>query len=1175
MAENANGRTDSFETLSFLVDAINSMGDGFGQYKIEEGKIIPVAVSPKVGVSIGYTSEEYLERFGGDVTDSIHPADRQRVSSAILDIVAEGRTRSVIYRVLHKNGNYVWVNTIFSATGTKKGENSFYAVFLPIANGLDLQMELLNMADMAVHVIDAETYELYYSNDAGFTLLGQKPHDYRGQKCYEAIFGLAEPCGHCTKGLTMAGVSHHDAYVPQTGRIASGVSCIAPWNGRRVIVEYIADVTEQRNLERQMRALVDNAPGGLCLYQWKDERLVPLFLSDYFSQLIGADGRKRMSEDADLNFRQVHPDDLPGLKRDIMQGLRLTHSIDTTYRVRNEVTGKFVWIRAQVKCVPQEDGTQLCYTVYTDLTELKIAEAELAMVQKELEVAIGHAEMWYLTIDPETDTIKFDDGFLHDLPDYASAYDGQDVYDYAAYLIKPEYIHIFEESYKKIKNGAESVTFEARCLLRGGKERWLRFRVSNIFDKNSVSYKIICTAQRIDTEKLLEARLALEGRKAKLADETLLGYAIIDLLTSEIIEAKNYRFPKQCVYVGNTMEKAAACIAKDIIDENDRDAFLCAHDTRTLRTMYESGTLAQSCEYRHMTPDKNIMFVRNSHDILHDPVSDRFYLYDYFYDITQHRMLEEITDASLTSDYDVFALISTKNGQITMLQKAGKTPGNDKLLQPSSGDYGELARAFADKCVTPEDRDEYKKLSSLDYISEQLDKNGKFKFSCRMYAPDGAICMKRVRYTRYDKENDIIFMTRSDITEMFAEEEKKRSELAGALKLAEAGTRAKTSFLSRMSHELRTPMNAIMGITELAKNECDSDNMRKYLDKVSASSKFMLDLLNNILDMSSIESGRTVITAKPFSLAFVLENINAVTEALAQGKGISYFCENKAHSDAAYIGDVLHIKQILLNLTGNAVKFTPAGGEVRFSVSAEDIGAGSDKLRFTVADSGIGISKEFMKHMFEPFSQEDSMTTSQYGGVGLGLAISKNLADLMGGVITVESSDGKGSEFTFEIPLPRSEGSIEDAHDTIPALTKSVLKGRVVMLAEDSQLNAEIAKAILELRGVEVKTVKNGREAVDMFKNEPEGTFDAILMDIRMPVMDGIEAAGRIRAADRSDAGPIPIIALTANAFEEDRRRSIDAGINEHLAKPINAETLFKTLEEHIVRYRGLNRGKN
>ena len=540
-----------------------------------------------------------------------------------------------------------------------------------------------------------------------------------------------------------------------------------------------------------------------------------------------------------------------------------------------------------------------------------------------------------------------------------------------------------------------------------------------------------------------------------------------------------------------------------------------------------------------------------------------------------------------------------------------------------------------------------------------------------------------------------VFIDITEQKELMQELARQRESLSIALEEANQANKAKTAFLSNMSHEIRTPMNAIIGLDRIALNDPGiSDATREHLEKIGLSAQHLLNIINDILDMSRIESGRMIVKNEEFSFAKALAQVNTIISDQCREKGVDYECRVNGTVDDYYIGDEMKLRQVMINILGNAVKFTPPGGSVTFVVEETARFNGKSTLRFIISDTGIGMSQEFLPKLFDAFSQEDSSSTSRFGSTGLGMAITKNLIELMNGTIAVESEKQKGTTFTVTVTLIECDRKSIEEEDDIPQphelcvlvidddpiacehaqlvlgqvgvncekalsgaeglqmakvrharrepyslilvdwrmpdmdgveTTRQIraavgtetpviiltsynwdeiedeakaagvdtfvakplfagkvldefreafrkknaklvretadLRGRRVLLAEDVNVNAEIMMMVLSMREIQVDHAENGRIAVEKFEEHEEGYYDAVLMDMRMPEMDGLEATRRIRAMDRSDSKNIPIIALTANAFDEDVQRSMQAGLNAHLSKPVEPTILFETLE--------------
>lgn len=387
-------------------------------------------------------------------------------------------------------------------------------------------------------------------------------------------------------------------------------------------------------------------------------------------------------------------------------------------------------------------------------------------------------------------------------------------------------------------------------------------------------------------------------------------------------------------------------------------------------------------------------------------------------------------------------------------------------------------------------------------------------------------------------------------------EDKKELEAAKEqLKIAESVSQSKTEFLSSMSHEIRTPMNGIIGMLTLAHGQLRGHSAENYIIKAEQLSKYLLSVINDILDMSRIEAGKIELESKPFELAALAEKLRNMFQKNVEAKGVAFYVEMKDVDVKYIVGDELRISQILVNFLSNAQKFTEKG-EIRVTFRQLQKENGKVSLMFRVHDTGKGVDAKFISRIFKPFEQESQDITKQYGGSGLGMSITDRLVHLMGGEIVIDSMLGKGSDFSVYLTLPIAEVSEIETEQEDETGTDFTFNGCHILMAEDNEINAEIAVSILENEGAKVDVAVNGKDAVEKYAASAPGTYNFILMDIQMPVMNGRDAAKQIRSMDRKDAGEIPIFALSADAFVEDQRLSAMSGMNGHFTKPIDFEEM-------------------
>ena len=397
-------------------------------------------------------------------------------------------------------------------------------------------------------------------------------------------------------------------------------------------------------------------------------------------------------------------------------------------------------------------------------------------------------------------------------------------------------------------------------------------------------------------------------------------------------------------------------------------------------------------------------------------------------------------------------------------------------------------------------------------------------------------------------------------------DEKYKAELLIAAKKAEAANEAKTEFLQRMSHDIRTPINGICGFVNMADHYADDiKKQTEYRTKVKEASNLLLELVNDVLDMSKLESGEIVLEEIPFNLSSIFKEVFVVIEQMASEQNIQIEWEKKEITHQDFIGSPGYVKRVMMNILSNAVKYNRENGHIY--ISCMEISSKQPEMttmEFVCRDTGIGMTEEFQKCVFEPFAQEHTGSRTKFAGTGLGMSIAKNLVEKMGGSISFESKEGAGTTFVIQVPFKIDPDA--DKREEQRDVSEKSIKGLHILLAEDNELNMEIAEFVLQNGGADVTKAWNGQEAVELFRKSEPGGFDTILMDIMMPVMNGYEAAKKIRSLDREDAKTIPIIAMTANAFTEDRLKAKEAGMNEHIVKPLDVELLIKVIHK-LVEY--------
>lgn len=780
----------------------------------------------------------------------------------------------------------------------------------------------------------------------------------------------------------------------------------------------------------------------------------------------------------------------------------------------------------------------------------KLEEDEATMM-----LAIGNSSMRIWIYFPDEKKMVIDQNFakMAGLPQVIHDWS----LDYIGKGIKsPEEVAKLKNTLKRVENGAENAECDVKFHL-SGEDHWYRIKMTSLYDKKQKKRKIIGTSVGIDEQKKAE-HLYLEQLRFSndINDENLIAKGRYNLTTNEI----EYYIPKnrEAVALSEmvTYDDFVEKISNTARNEQDEQQLKSMFRRESLQHKFSEGITSFSYDYQRDITGEDTVWVSTGIQLFSRPETGELMAFSYTYDITVSVLEKNIISQVTNVEYDYLALLYVKSQ--TMKVYSIKKGEENAILYRYRG-YHNGMEQMIESFVIPEERERVKQATRIETIQKQLEDAESYHYIYSIETTSGERRKKRLQYCYLDSTKEIILLTRSDITEVYEQEQKQLEQLKNALEDAERANKAKTEFLSRMSHDIRTPMNGIIGMTALAKEELEHpEEVLDYLNKIDSSSQFLLGLINDILDMTKIESGFVTLKREPYPLQEMLNEIDTLIRPHCYSKDIAFELNTEGLVCDCVQWDKLRINQVLFNLLSNAVKFTPEGGKVTFLIRHLSRKDNIVKMQFIVRDTGIGIGKEFQEHMFEPFSQERQ--TEEILGTGLGLAIVKNLVSLMGGTITLNSERGKGSEFVVELEAEVCE-NLEQKMDVSTEIDDSLLEGKKVLLCEDHPINIQIAKKMLEKKGMLVTCAKNGVEAVRRFEESDENEYDIVLMDILMPGMDGLEATRTIRALDRADARMVPIIAMTANAFQEDVRKSLEAGMNGHLAKPVDTKQLFRTLK--------------
>lgn len=696
-------------------------------------------------------------------------------------------------------------------------------------------------------------------------------------------------------------------------------------------------------------------------------------------------------------------------------------------------------------------------------------------------------------------------------------------------------------------------------------DRWKHVVYRAIKTENDRVVRAICSSTDITSQKRAEREYEGIMKYQSFVQQSYPAYTRLNLTKNIVLERFiNVADLSKCV-TGNSAVSELNGLRSLITTRDQNKGFATTLEREELIISFKNGTRQKECDFCYQLSNGALHWFNFCMELAFNPTSGDIEAYCYLKDITSQTISTITKDSVLNEDVEYIFWLNTLTGVVQFINRAeGLTwIPDDEIL-----DYSNFMSIFLKNKIPDSDKEKVSEDFNVAKIKEKLQTTDEVSFTYHTRTEDGSIEIKQEKVYYLEKNANVLIFVCTDITAITMMENQQNEKLALAIKQAEKANYAKSDFLSRMSHDLRTPMNGIMGIAELASKELnDPISLERDINKIRSSSSYMLGLLNDILDMSKIESGKLEIRKSKASFGDMLENIITLAHVMCDKNGITFYCNRDPDKYRGYMVNVdrLHIQQVVMNLLSNASKYTPDGGRIEFLLDVVGQKESSVEVKVVIRDTGVGMTKEFQKIMYDAFTQDSNSVNKV--GTGLGLAIVHNLVRLMGGTIDCVSAPGEGTEFTIVLEIETLDSEETAGKETSSGkkpVAEVSIKGKRALLVEDNELNQEIASRLLINEGMEVEIAGNGLEALNKFSEKELNYYDIVLMDVMMPVMDGLQATHLLRNLEREDAHKVPIIAMTANAFTEDIEKCVAAGMNTHIAKPIEVEKMISTIKEYI-----------
>lgn len=1207
------------EITQDIVELIAQVTPGnIALYQVTGDIVRSLYISPRLPALNGMSLEEYKDMAMKNPVSIIFPADVPRVWAATQESLRSGQQVEVYYRVFHKTRGFDWVHAIWRHCGYRDGSPVFMAVFTNASVETDIYQNILDSTGRKIFVCDRHTHEILYANQAARDFYDPQGDFYR-RTCHELILHRQEPCSDCWYDRISEDSTEPlewKTFNSATGQWFRIAGQFTNWCGHDASIQYIDDITEEETKQAELRQIyhmeqwlvraikILNGPGtypdrmnallqDMGTYLQADRAYIIEVQNNKFYNTFewcreGIVREKDKLQGIDMQYadrwmpyfkkgkwlivsdieeiREQYPDEYSlMISQDIHSYVEAPVMIGGVLRAFIGVDNPNL-----ARGIPSGDLLlSLAYSIADEIVKRETAD-QLAVSRQRYELAVKGARLnvWEYDIqkkrltNPNEGLLQLQvPAVLEPMPDALMPYYAQGD--------RPR----MGAMYKRIAAGEPFISEEYWVQWsRDLAPVYERIYYSVIRDRQGTPVTAYGISMDITAQKQQLQRYHQAMNLLLASNPSAMGTLQFNLTTNRCTGGKGLSRATEEILKAQELDEFFGNIAVRLIRSEDLQEYQSRFNRMALLKGFVDGITTQAMEYYRYNDGSRPIWVRSFLNLLENPATRDIEGVMYSVDISKEKRYDQIFRIITDREYDLIALIHFDTGQLEVIRTSQALPGAFQKLLPHAErlcSFDEFRHEAARTWVEAEERKKYLSCSSIAHIKAVLDRKGNFEYVVAVHF-DGSgqeRQHRKIKHYYLDEAKQTVLVLESDVTALYQRQQQELAEEKELRRQAVAANFAKTEFLSRISHDIRTPLNGIMGMSYMAAKEKNPPATMDCLRNIDISSKFLLGLVNDILDMSKAETNKMSFCLAPYRWEEFSRYLQAVLQELCHKKKQNFVLHGPDQSLAvAPLMDKLRINQVYFNLLSNAIKFTPPGGTITFGVKYRMEGKRRVCIETTVSDTGVGISEEFQKQMFQPFTQEIRDDAANDRGSGLGLAIVRKVVDLLGGTIAVHSKLGQGTTFIVTITydcLPLAElpeisggpGDVREMRD---------FTGLPVLVCEDHPMNRDIAKYLLSAQGFIVHTAGDGKEGVECFAQSEEGYYAAILMDIRMPVMDGYEAVRAIRKLPRRDAAVVPIVAMTADAFPEDVRKCMAVGMNAHVSKPINPEKLYQTLEELI-----------